>query len=70
MSIGRFLMAAVLGIIGVLLAIKIVGALLGWALHAAFNIIIPLALIVGVVYVVFRLTEKKALAGPKRGILP
>jgi len=70
MSIGRFLMVAVLGIIGVLIAIKIVGAVLGWALHAAFNIIIPLALVVGVVYVIFRLTEKKALGETKRGILP
>ena len=70
MSIGRFLMVAVLGIIGVLFAIKIVGAVLGWALHAAFNIIIPLALVVGVVYVIFRLTEKKALGETKRGILP
>jgi hypothetical protein len=70
MSIGKFLVVAILSVIGVMLAIKIIGALLGWALHAAFNIIIPLALVVGIVYVVYRLTEKTALGGDNRGILP
>lgn len=70
MNIGRFLVIVVLGIFGAFLAFKLVGFLLAWAVHAIIAIALPAALLLGVLYVIFRLTDRRALGSNDRSILP
>lgn len=70
MSFGKLLVVVAATIIGSIIALKIIGALFSFAIHAAFNIIVPLALVVGVVYVICRLTDRKAIGSRRDGTLP
>ena len=70
MNFGKFLVMLGLGVVGLFLAFKLIGLLLGWALHAIFAIAIPVALLVGVAYLIYRVAGRKALGSRKRGILP
>lgn len=70
MSLGRLLLVVALAIVGGWLALKLVGVLLGWAVHALVSIAIPVALLVGAVYLVYRLTAPKALGDSRRRFLP
>lgn len=69
MSFGKLIALIMLTFVGGFIALKIIGGLLGWALHMVLNIAIPLALVVGVVYLIYRATEKKSITGDRK-ILP
>ena len=70
MSFGKLLGMIALGVIGLYLAFKLVGVLLSWAIHAVLAIAVPVALIVAVVYVVYRVTSRKQLGSQGRRPLP
>lgn len=69
MNIGKFFLTLALIVIGVLVALKIIGTILGWAIATLMSVAVPAAILVAVVYVDYRLTSRKSLEG-KRGILP
>ena len=70
MNLVKLLVMAVLGVFGVILALKIVGAILGWALHGLIALVVPVAVLVGVLYIIYRISDKKSLSDGNRGILP
>ena len=70
MNFGKFLAILAFGVVGLFLAFKLIGILLSWAVHAVFAIAIPVALVIGVVYVIYRVTDRKSLETTKRSILP
>lgn len=70
MSFTKFLVLSILGIVGAVIGIKIVGALLGWALNAFFAFAVPAALVLGILYIVYRYSERKSLTGGGRSSLP
>ena len=62
MKAGKIILALVLGIIAIGFAIKIFGVIL--------SLIIPLAIVGGLAYVIFRLVGKKSIGSNKHGYLP
>ena len=61
---------AIVAVVGFFIAYRIVVAVLGWAIHSLVAIALPLALVAGLVYVVYRITDKKAIGSNDRSILP
>lgn len=70
MNFGKLIFLAVVAVVGFFIAYRIVLALLGWVLHSLFVIAIPLALVAGLVYIVYKMTDKKAIGSNNRDILP
>jgi len=69
-SIGRLLLVVVVGAVAAFLAFKLAVGLLGWLLGGILSFVLPVAVVGGLIFVVFKLTEKKVLGGKDRGILP
>ena len=70
MSIGRLLLVVVVGAGAAFVAFKLAVGLLGWLLGGILSFVLPVAVVGGLIFVVFKLTEKKVLGGKDRGILP
>lgn len=70
MSIGKVIGIIVLAIIGSIVALNIVGWLFKVAIAAIFHLIVPLAVVGGVLYIIYRVTDKKAIGSGKRSSLP
>ncbi|MBS1724849.1 MAG: hypothetical protein JSS66_18050 [Armatimonadetes bacterium] len=70
MTPGRFILIVLMALFAAFFGFKIVVGLLGWAVSSLLHLVVPLAIVAGVIYIVFRATEKKVLGGGKRGILP
>ncbi len=70
MSFGKFFVTLILGVLAAFLVIKLVVISIAVALGLLMKLVLPIAVIALIVYAVYRATEKKALGGDKRGILP
>lgn len=70
MKVGKFLLYVVLGTLAVVMTFKLVTGLFLWAVSGILGLIVPLALVAAVVFVIFKLTEKKVLGANKRDSLP
>lgn len=63
MSFWKFLLYAVGGLIAIAIALRV----LSFAVHVIFNVLVPVAVVLGIGYVVYRIaTRDKALPGNRR----
>lgn len=68
MKLTKLLLTLVLGLIGVVFALKLAGALLGWAVSAFFAFAVPAAIVLGILYIVYRVSERKSLSGGRNSL--
>ena len=64
----KFILFAVLAILGISVALKIVGAVVGGLMHLILNLLVPAAILLGILYVIYALTGKKSIGGGGRSL--
>lgn len=70
MSAGKVIAIVILTIIGALVALNVVGWLFRVAISAAFHLIVPLVVVGGVLYVIYRISDRKAIGSDRHRTLP
>ena len=64
----KFILFAVLAIVGISIALKIVGVVVGGIINLILNLLVPAAILLGILYVIYALTGKKSLGGGGRSL--